>query len=211
MSKTYVQYGCGLAAPQAWLNFDVSPTLRVQKIPVLGALLKSRLNTVFPANVLYGDIIKGLPVAANTCDGLYCSHTLEHLSLEDFRQALANSFKILKKDGIFRCVVPDLEAAARSYLQQLSQGDASASLHFIRQTLLGQETRPRSLKARLGSLFGNSHHLWMWDRQSLADELRKAGFGQIRPCKFNDSEDEMFRLVEDEGRFEEAVALECRK
>jgi hypothetical protein len=69
----YVQYGCGLSAPAEWINFDVSPTLRIQKIPILGGLLKGRLNTRFPDNVRYGDIIKGLPVADNSCDGLYCS------------------------------------------------------------------------------------------------------------------------------------------
>ena len=101
MTKIYVQYGCGLSAPKEWINFDVSPTLRIQKTPILGSILKSKLNVTFPSNVLYGDVIKGLPIDENSCDGLYCSHTLEHLSLQDFRQAIMNSFKILKKGGNF--------------------------------------------------------------------------------------------------------------
>ena len=105
MEKKYVQYGCGHSAPSQWINFDVSPTLRIQKIPVLRQLLKDHLQTVFPNNVLYGNIIKGLPVPDNSCDGVFCSHTLEHLALNDLRQALANSYKILKKDGIFRCKI----------------------------------------------------------------------------------------------------------
>jgi len=36
----------------------------------------------------------------------------------------------------------------------------------------------------------------MWDKLSLAEELRIAGFSQIRECKFNDSADQMFHLVE---------------
>src|SRR6478609_9406318 len=98
MKKLYVQYGCGLSAPKEWKNFDGSPTLRIQKIPIIGSVLKSKLNVTFPSNVLYGDIVKGLPVNANSCDGIYCSHILEHLSLQDFRQALKNSFEILKKE-----------------------------------------------------------------------------------------------------------------
>ena len=35
----FVQYGCGLTAPTTWENYDVSPTLRVQKVPLLGALI----------------------------------------------------------------------------------------------------------------------------------------------------------------------------
>lgn len=207
----YVQYGCGLSAPKQWTNFDVSPTLRIQKIPIIGSLLKSRLNTTFPANVQYGDIIKGLPIADNSCDGLYCSHTLEHLSLNDFRTALANSHKVLKKGGIFRCVVPDLEEAARIYIQELDSQVPQASLNFVNTTLLGIKDRPRGLKGFIQSFFGNSHHLWMWDHLGLAEELRQAGFTDIRKCTFNDSQDEMFKFVEDRGRFYSAAAIECRK
>ena len=211
MTKIYVQYGCGLSAPKEWINFDVSPTLRIQKTPILGSILKSKLNVTFPSNVLYGDIIKGLPIDENSCDGLYCSHTLEHLSLKDFRQALMNSFKVLKKGGIFRCIVPDLEFAARSYINALDNGDNLASLSFINNTMLGIKERPRGLKGFLSSFFGNSHHLWMWDNKSLVAELKDVGFTKIRACKFNDSEDEFFKLVEDIDRFENSVTIECRK
>lgn len=211
MKKKYVQYGCGLSAPKEWTNFDVSPTLRIQKIPIIGSILKKKLNVVFPSNVLYGDIIKGLPIDDNSCDGLYCSHTLEHLSLQDFRKALMNSFKILKKGGVFRCIVPDLEFAARLYIKELDSNDNFASINFLNNTLLGIKERPKGLNGFLSSFFGNSHHLWMWDNKSLSEELRNVGFAQIRVCKFNDSEDIMFKFVEDIGRFENAVAIECIK
>lgn len=211
MKKQYVQYGCGLAAPKEWINFDVSPTLRIQKIPIFGKLLKGKLNTVFPDNVKYGDIIKGLPVDDNSCDGLYCSHTLEHLSLIDFQIALKNSYRILKKDGIFRCVVPNLEWAARVYIESLDQGDENASLIFMKEIMLGVKERPKGIKGLLSTFFGNSNHLWMWDFKSLSNALENAGFAKVRRCKFNDSQDNMFNLVEDEGRFRNAVAVECQK
>lgn len=211
MTKIYVQYGCGLSAPEEWVNFDNSPTLRIQKMPVLGNLLKGQLNTNFPSNVKYGDIIKGLPVEENSCSGLYCSHTLEHLSLKDFRIAIKNSFKILKKGGIFRCIVPDLEFAARTYISELEKGNTLANLSFFDITLLGLKERPQGMKGLLNTLFGNSKHLWMWDNKSLSEELKIAGFSQIRICSFNDSEDEMFKHIEDIGRFENSVALECIK
>ncbi|MBX2952279.1 MAG: methyltransferase domain-containing protein [Leadbetterella sp.] len=211
MSKKYVQYGCGLSAPEQWINYDASPTLQIQKAPLIGELFKSNLNTEFPSNVLFGDIIKGLPEDVNSVDGLYCSHTLEHLALNDMRRALANSYAILKKGGIFRCVVPDLEYAAREYIKRLDAGDETASMFFMQDTLLGVEDRPRGAKGMVSSYFGNSHHLWMWDRKSLARELRNAGFVEVRECSFNDSEDPMFTHVEDQSRFVNAVALECRK
>ncbi len=211
MSKLYVQYGCGLSAPKEWTNFDVSPTLRIQKTPLLGSIVKGQLNTSFPSNVRYGDITKGLPIADNSCDGLYCSHTLEHLSLQDFRVALKNSYKILKKGGIFRCIVPDLEHISRQYIKELDNGDNQASVKFINNTLMGITERPRGVKGLINTFLGNAHHMWMWDTKSLTEELRKAGFVDIRPCKFNDSEDAMFKYVENAERFENAVAIECRK
>jgi len=212
MKKLYVQYGCGLSAPEQWENFDTSPTLRIQKIPVLGALLKGRLNTVFPSNARYGDIVKGLPVEDDSCDGVYCSHVLEHLSLNDFRAALGNTYRILKPGGLFRCVVPDLEVIARRYLAALETKKETASIEFLRDdSLLGVVSRPRGLKGMLTSQLGNSHHLWMWDYHSLENELRTAGFKEIRKAAFNDGKDEMFRWVEEEARFTDAVALECSK
>lgn len=209
--KLYVQYGCGLSAPAKWNNYDVSPTLRIQRVPVIGGIIKSKLNVVFPDNVLYGDIISGLPVEKDSCDGVYCSHTLEHLSLDDFRTALKNTYNILKKGGIFRCVVPDLESAARTYIEELNNNNNEASHNFINTTLLGIKHKPRGIKGFVSALLGNSHHLWMWDHKSLALELEKAGFKKVRGCKFNDSEDESFKLVESEDRFINAVAIECRK
>src|SRR5687767_11842143 len=95
----YVQYGCGMCCPESWVNFDASPTLRMQRIPVLGKLAP---GPRFPKAVRYGDIVKGLPVADASCDGMYCQHVLEHLSLADCRAALRNTLRALKPGHIFR-------------------------------------------------------------------------------------------------------------
>jgi predicted SAM-dependent methyltransferase len=207
----YVQYGCGLSAPEGWLNFDASPTLRIQKIPFIGkALVKNRV--VFPASVQYGDILKGLPgIGEQGCKGIYCSHVLEHLSLEDFRLALRNTYRYLKPGGIFRCVVPDLEYAIHLYTATLKEQKEAAAFQFMNNTLLGLEKRPRGFNGLLTGFLGNAHHLWMWDQYSLAAELKAAGFASVRNCRFNDSADKHFELVEDEGRFLQAVAIEAIK
>ena len=211
MIKLYVQYGCGLCAPGEWVNFDASPTLRIQKTSLLGRLLRKQLNAIFPDNVKYGDVLKGLPIEDNSCDGIYCSHVLEHMALNDFRVALKNTHRLLKVNGIFRCVVPDLAWAAKTYLDSYTIGNSLASVNFMDETLLGIRKRPRSLKELLGACFGNSHHLWMWDDKSISQELAQYGFREIRRCNFNDCEDTMFKLVEGEGRFKNAVAMECKK
>jgi hypothetical protein len=212
MNRLYVQYGCGFSSPEGWKNFDASPTLRIQQLPLIGNLIKHRMHVTFPQNVLQGDILKGLPgITENSCDGVYCSHVLEHLSYEDFMTAVNNSYSYLKFGGRFRCVVPDLEKAAKEYVQDLANHDDEANTKFLEKTRLGKKQRKRGLAGLLQNTMGNSEHLYMWDTLSLSNILYKVGFSSVRPASFNDSEDEMFKLVESQGRFENAVALEAIK
>lgn len=196
----YVQYGCHHCAPAEWINFDASPTLRIERIPIIGRFIKK--NTArFPANVRYGDIISGLPIPDGVVRGLYASHILEHLSRDDFSIALHNSFRLLAPGGIFRLIVPDLEARAVTYLAAVRSGSFDASDVFMRSTGLGLEHRPRSALQHTVALLGNSAHLWMWDYPCLSHELASAGFVEIRRCRLGDSGDPMFSLVEDRDRF----------
>jgi predicted SAM-dependent methyltransferase len=213
MSKLYVQYGCGpYSAPKGWKNFDASPTLRIQQLPLIGKLLRHRMHVAFPKDVLQGNILKELPgVTENSCDGVYCSHVLEHLSYEDCQLAVSNTHRIMKPDGYFRCVVPDLEAAAREYVQDLSNLDREANTKFLEKTMLGKKQRQRGIKNLLSTYLGNHEHLYMWDTLSLTNILQEAGFKNVRPCRFNDCSDEMFKLVEESSRFDNAVALEAIK
>jgi hypothetical protein len=207
----YVQYGCGLNAPDGWINFDASPTLRIQRFPIIGKLLTQKMVR-FPPNVKYGNIVTGLPgITAESCEGVYCSHVLEHLSLNDCRRAIARSFSYLIKGGTFRCILPDLEAIVADYNRMRSEQNEDASLHFMHAVMLGQVERKAGLKGIAVSFLGNSHHLWMWDRYALARELKNAGFSTVREAIYHDSVDTHFHLVDDYARYNAAFALEAIK
>ena len=202
----HLQYGCGLSAPPDWMNYDASPSLRLQRLPIIG---RARgLGAVrFPAQVRYGDIVKGIPVGDASCRAVYCSHVLEHLSLRDFRFALRNTHRLLKRGAIFRLVVPDLRAAAARYLADQSE---RAAPHFMTETFLGVTERSRSLGGLLRGWLGNSQHLWMWDYASLRHELELAGFSAARRAQLGDSEDPLFASVEDPTRWTDAVGIQCQ-
>jgi len=206
-NKTYVQYGCGLCAPESWINYDASPTLLIQKIPLLGTVILSGRDR-FPENIRYGNIVKGLSLPPSSCDGIYASHVLEHLSLEDFRTALKNTFHLLKPGGIFRLVVPDLEIAINNYTRS---DNSDAAIHFMQQTSLGLESQKHGIEGFLRSWLGHSRHLWMWDYKGLYSELDNAGFDLIKRCYFGDCSDTEFNNVEEQERFMDAVAVESRK
>jgi hypothetical protein len=205
----YVQYGCGFSAPKEWINFDASPTLKWERIPIIGRVY-TKNSQRFPPNVRCGDIVAGLPVRDRTCRGVYASHVLEHLALNDFHQALANTRKILRDGGTFRLIVPDLEWAAREYVRRSDAGDRTANDYFLTETCLGRKERRRGLAGLAYEWLRTSGHLWMWDALSVGHALEKHGFRQIRRCCFHDSEDPMFAFVEDKDRFEHAIAMEAR-
>ena len=142
----YVQYGCGFSAADGWKNFDSSPTLRLERFPIVGRSLSaffSGNSRRFPAAACYGDICKGLPVADGLVRGCYASHVLEHLSLDDLRLALTNTFRMLAPGGTFRLIVPDLHERARRYVAEADRKSSDAAPTFLRAALLGHERRPK--------------------------------------------------------------------
>ncbi len=202
----WIHFGCGLCAPTEWTNYDSSPTLRLQKLPLVGQFVPAGPYGRFPKNVLYGDIVKGLPVARGTAELLFCSHVLEHLSLTDLRKALRQCRLMLRSGGVFRLVLPDLEFLIDQYRIDATEG---AAIRFMENTLLGRPTREIGVRGFARSWLGNSQHLWMWDYKALAAELSKAGFQCIRRAQHNDSGLEPFRFVETADRWADALGIEC--
>lgn len=203
-----LQIGAGLDGPADWLNIDASPTLRLQRLPVVGRLLQGLVGPRFSPRVAYGDVVRGLPLAEGSVAQVYSSHVLEHLAFKDLRVALAEVHRVLAPGGVFRSVLPDLEQEVQAYLVSDANDRASA---FMQSTLLGVETRERGLAGALRMWLGNSRHVWMWDYPSMAYRLAEAGFVDIRPAQYGDSNHPEFAAVEREDRWQGCLGFECRK
>lgn len=212
----FVQYGAGWSAGDGWLNFDASPSLWLQRLPLIGRFIKIDARR-FPEAMMFGDIIRGLPLQPGSAQAVYASHVLEHLSLSDLRTALRNTFDAMAPGGTFRLIVPDLQVRAQRYLDAAQRGDYGAATRFMREACLGSEQRPRGLRQTIRAALGNSAHLWMWDEPSMRRELEDAGFVSLRRCAFGDSSVAAFSAVESEDRFIDEdkgyveVALECQR
>ncbi len=87
----------------------------------------------------------------------------------------------------------------------------NAASEFMIHSALGQRKPFRGVRGMLRSWLGKSYHLWMWDEIALRHALEERGFRDIRRACFNDSEDPMFKLVENPDRFGDNLAMECRK
>jgi predicted SAM-dependent methyltransferase len=209
-----VQFGCGHHAPRSWLNFDSSPTLRFERIPLIGSIYTKNANR-FPAHVRYGNIVRGLPIAKGTVERLYASHVLKHLAYEDAMRALRNCLLLLVPGGRFRLIVPDLAARARAYVASTKSGDPAAAAQFMDATLLGERQRPHGVFGMLSSIWGGAAHRWMWNEASMQAALVEVGFDRVRRCSFGDSNEREFSEVENEARFKDGefleLAMECRR
>lgn len=202
-----VQFGCGLSAPSNWTNFDASPTLRLQKLPIIGKLVPDGLFGRFPDAVRYGDILKGLPIEEKSVDFLYCSHVLEHLTVEEAKLALQNCYRYLKPNGIFRLVLPDMENMARAYLDASSP---DAVHEFMSLTWLGENQQKLSTLKALRQCMSRSRHLWMWDYKALSKVLEEIGFQSIRRAHLGDSQINIFDSVEDPERWSLELGIQCK-
>jgi SAM-dependent methyltransferase len=120
-----VNLGCGRRALPGWINYDSSIKIHVMKYRIVRRLFyffkiisKEDLESQWPRNVIRRDLRKGIPLKDNSVDYIYCSHMLEHLSLEDARKLIREAFRVLKPGGWMRIVVPDLKLLATKYVEE---------------------------------------------------------------------------------------------
>ena len=204
-----IHIGCAYTVGKNWENYDCTPTSRVEKIPIIGRFININERR-FPKEVMYGDIVKGPLTDPEKTENIYCSHIIEHLTLESMRKALLNIYVMLKKNGTFRLIVPSLENRVKKY-----QNDQDAH-KFIELIGMGKKTEERSIIGKLRNIFGNTSHCWMYDDKSMLMELKKANFINIRKCQFGDSNISVFSEVEEESRFyqdggDPEVSFQCSK
>ena len=99
----YINLGCGLnySIEKEWINIDfIKSSKKVKKY----------------------NLIKGIPLVSSSSDFVYHSHVLEHFNKYDGENFIKECHRILKKDGIIRIVVPDLEKIVKEYIFLLNQG-----------------------------------------------------------------------------------------
>ena len=135
----------------------------------------TNIDLAHAPHVIRHDIRRGLPFAAGTFDAVYSSHTLEHLTPAAGNALVAEMRRVLKRGGVIRVAVPDLERTVRAYLERLDEAQDAADPRYrwIKLELLDQLVRDRSGGLMLGALRDGSV-----DRQDVSgrigDELIEA-------------------------------------
>ena len=204
--------GCGLTAPESWVNVDGSWNAWMHQHPALFSILsKARLvskeesDVKWSQNILIWNLRKPLPFPASHFDCLYASHLLEHLYYNDGFELLKEGHRVLRSGGIIRIAVPDLQSLAEDYVNEKASGNGESTAAGDRlQEAMMLRSKNRAGGGVLRTLYSSVQdlhsHKWLYDEESLAESLAKAGFVNIRRCQFLDSKIESIREVEDESR-----------
>lgn len=199
-----INLGCGMECREGWYNVDASPAalLGSRRFTFINKLLYKLSGTsanytfekfndiVQKAGLYFYDLRRGIPFANNTADVIYHSHFLEHLTKEDAEMFLRECHRVLKKGGLMRITVPDLEFVLEMYKR--GEGEKMLESYFF-----------------IPYYYNFSGHKYMYDFDILKRKLEKIGFSEIvkREYGMGDCPDANYLDV---GTIE-SLYVECRK
>lgn len=176
-----VNVGCGSTPTPGWVNLDNSLTVKLARVPVLGAALaamprgseRGRFVRAARETPIQWAVATRLPFLDRTMELVYSSHMFEHLNRDQATRFLHEAFRVLRPNGLLRLVVPDLKKLVDKYLQT---GDADA---FVKATLLPPPPMQTWTSRIAIALVGHRGHAWMYDAASLRDCVASAGFTEV--------------------------------
>jgi SAM-dependent methyltransferase len=194
-----------------WNNVDFSWLLRIGRYKSLaralhraGVLSDYRYERMQRLNgsAIVWDLRKGIPFEDGEFDVVYHSHFLEHIDREAAPVFLRECYRVTRPGGRIRVVVPDLEVLARNYVAVLDRNAADCACHssaveaMIDQMVVRvprhRAAQPAVVQLVEKILIGNTDragvlHRWMYDRHSLANVLREAGYVDVAPMSADES------------------------
>lgn len=178
-----INCGSGLAVTQGWYNVDASlnalfagsPTFMLKRLFRL-----SRANEYFSESdylrilktckYIHHNIQYGIPFTDNSVDVVYSSHMLEHLFSEDAKTFMKEAFRVLKRGGVARICVPDLDYA----LEMIHEGkiELSFEMFFF-------QVKSHNYLAR---------HKYMYNFDMLKKLFEETGFKDVTRCEYKKSQ-----------------------
>lgn len=138
--------------------------------------------------VINHNVNDGLPFENESVKNLYSSHFIEHLSYEEGRKFLKESFRILSPNNTIRIVCPDVSIWIEKIYKNkdkkfFSEYKKSLDEDYWENYLYKERDYLKTNIQIFNSMIYNWGHKWMWDFESLKLELEEVGFTNVKKCK----------------------------
>jgi SAM-dependent methyltransferase len=183
-----INLGSGLEVTEGWINVDSSLNSFLSSYPKLFLIILYKMNNYVLKKVynsqlnfsqdefinilknhkyIHHNLEYGIPFRDESVDYLYSSHFLEHLFKSDAINLINDAYRVLKKGGVMRLSVPDLDYVISLYHD-------------------GKKERALSYFYLDDNRSSYSFHRYMYDFDILSEIVSGAGFVNIKKCKFQE-------------------------
>ena len=176
----YLDIGCGPNTKSEFVNLDYKWT---PEIDICWDLNKNRL-----------------PFTNNSFKGIFSEHCFEHISFDSFIKNMKEIYRVLKKDGILRLIMPDGELYLGIYEKQ-KRGSIDK---------MPYQDGYISAMHRINGIFRNHGHKFIYDFETVNIILNDIGFKSVNKNNFKSGRDPKL-LNDSEWRLNESFYLEAIK
>ena len=180
MISLKLNIGCGPSGLKGWLNYDwgvlplLSKLIYLRKILIFLGVLPKGYETSWPSIKLV-DIRRKFPLKDNTVKYIYCSHVLEHFERWEALKIFTECKRVLKKGGVMRIVVPDIEKMFQLYHQAKNRpGRELCRLWWG----FNKDEKPKNFIQKISRWFIRDHR-WNYDLSELRILIKEAGFSKV--------------------------------
>ncbi len=141
-----------------------------------------------------------IPVEADSCKTIFCSHVIEHIPNYKFEKILVEFNRVLETDGIVRILSPNLYRLAKAYVEKdktfyeklLNEDENIRKDLGYGGTFMNCIVSPGQdtviFNNSLTEFIGGLGHIYLYDFEMLKTLLERYGFYEIKQKKFCESE-----------------------
>lgn len=162
--KIKLHLGCGTVYKEDWINIDNNSDNNIEKLDI------------------NWDLRWPLPFDDNSVDFIYNEHFLEHLTVEEGKEAIKRFMKVLKPGGVMRISMPDLLFCVNMYLDDNWKENNKEFLEKFGLNFV--QTKAEMININ----FRQWGHKWLYDWSELDRRLREAGCVDVKRGNFRESD-----------------------
>jgi len=151
------------------------------------------------------DSVEPFPVPDNSIDYVYSEHFVEHLTFDEALCFMKESFRVLKKGGIFRCLMPDFSLLlsiavnqpelAKKLRMRIAEGRKSKEGQRIESGVSSEQALLWDSRDDIINAFMRGWgHKYLWSANHLAKAIEYVGFSNVEIMSYGKSSDQRISL-----------------